>query len=137
MMKETLHDRRRNMVAAVRQGRPQRPVAIESEVALSTLQWGLARAGTDPLDQVDWSTHSRAPGRAHNGTSPEVELAVLACRQRLATTSAPGFYGAQTIADTYSDRDVLTPGRLNVTFWKGARSSCSPRGSREAWSLFT
>lgn len=88
------------MVAAVRQGRPQRQVATEFGVALSTLQWWLTRAGTDPLDQVDWSTHSRAPGRVHNGTSPEVELAVLACRQRLATTSALGFYGAQTIADT-------------------------------------
>ena len=64
------------MVAAVRHGRPQRQVATEFGVALSTLQWWLARAGMDPLDQVDWSTHSRAPGRVHNRTSPEVELAV-------------------------------------------------------------
>lgn len=97
------------MVAAVRQGRPQRPVATEFGVALSTLQWWLARAGADPLDQVDWSTHSRAPGRVHNGTSPEVELAVLACRQRLATTSALGFYGAQTIADTLRAEGTLLP----------------------------
>ena len=96
-MKKTLHDRRCRIVAAVDQGRPQRQVATEFGVALSTLQWWLARAGTAPLEQVDWSTHSRAPGRVHNGTSPEVELAVLACRQRLATTSALGFYGARII----------------------------------------
>lgn len=88
------------MVAAVRQGRPQRQVAIEFGVALSTLQWWLTRAGTAPLDQVDWSTHSRAPIRVHNCTAPEVELAVLACRQQLITTSALGFHGAQSIADT-------------------------------------
>lgn len=97
------------MVAAVRQGRPQRQVATEFGVALSTLQWWLARAGTAPLEQVDWSTHSRAPGRVHNGTSPEVELAVLACRQRLATTSALGFYGAQIIADTLRAESPLLP----------------------------
>lgn len=95
------------MVAAVRQGRPQRQVATEFGVALSTLQWWLTRAGADPLDQVDWSTHSRAPVRVHNGTSPEVELAVLACRQRLATTSALGFHGAQTIADTLRAEGTL------------------------------
>jgi hypothetical protein len=35
-------------------------------------------------------------------------VAVLACRQRLATTSALGFYGAQTIADTLrAERTLL------------------------------
>jgi hypothetical protein len=97
------------MVAAVRQGRPQRQVATAFGVALSTLQWGLTRAGTAPLDQVDWSTHPRAPGRAHNCTSPEVALAVLACRQRVATTSALGFYGAPIIADTWRAERTRLP----------------------------
>lgn len=95
------------MVAAVRQGHPQRQVAAEFGVALSTLQWWLTRAGTNPLDQVDWSTHSRAPIRIHNCTAPEVELAVLACRQRLTTTSVLGFRGAQTIADTLRTEGTL------------------------------
>ena len=85
------------MVAAVRQGRPQRQVATEFGVALSTLQWWLARAGTAPLEQVDWSTHSRAPGRVHNGTSPEVELAVLACRQRWPRPVRWGFTGRRSL----------------------------------------
>ncbi|MGH9155640.1 MAG: hypothetical protein ACRD1K_07400 [Acidimicrobiales bacterium] len=88
------------MVEAVRQGHPQRQVAIEFGVALSTLQWWLNRAGTQPLAQVDWGTHSRAPVRVHNRTPPAVELAVLACRHRLAATSALGFHGAPTIYET-------------------------------------
>jgi transposase len=53
MIKKTLHDCRRNMVVAVRQGRPHRQVATEFGVALSTLQWWLTQVGIDPLDQVD------------------------------------------------------------------------------------
>lgn len=97
------------MVAAVRQGRPQRQVAAAFGVALSTLQWWLARAGTQPLDQVDWGTRSRAPGRVHNRTAPEMELAVLACRERLAKTSALGFYGAEAIAETLRAEGMRPP----------------------------
>lgn len=88
------------MVEAVRKGQAQREVATEFRVARSTLQWWLNRAGTQPLDQVDWSTRSSAPMRVHNRMPAEVELAVLDCRRRLAVTSALGFYGAQCIAET-------------------------------------
>ena len=95
------------MVAAVRQGRAQREVAQEFGVARATLQWWLKRAGGQPLDQVDWRTRSSAPRRVHNRMPSEVELAVLDCRHRLTATSALGFYGAQSIAETLRAEGTL------------------------------
>lgn len=95
------------MVAAVRQGGPQREVARRCHVALSTLQWWLKRAEGQPLEQVNWANRPSAPARVANRTATEVEWAVLECRQRLATHSALGFYGAQAIHETLRAEAML------------------------------
>jgi hypothetical protein len=78
-------------------------------VALSTLQWWLRRAAGQPLDQVQWTNRSRAPGRIHNRTDPAIELAVLDCRRRLHTASALEFYGDQAIHETLRSETPRSP----------------------------
>lgn len=87
------------MVEAVRRGRPQRTVAREFHVALGTVQRWVKRAAGQPPEEVDWANRSSAPTHVHNRTDPVVELTILACRQRLHTTSELGFYGAQAIQE--------------------------------------
>ncbi len=96
------------MVEAVRQGRSQRNVAGTFQVALSTLQWWLQRAEGQPLPQVDWTNRSSTPRRVANQIPPEVEWAIVECRLRLATSSALGFSGAQTIQETLRAEGTLT-----------------------------
>lgn len=84
------------MVAEVRAGASMRAVAQRHDVSLSTVQWWCRRAGTVPLDRVEWS--DRAPiARTVHRTAAAVEERVLALRRELRETSDLGEYGAQAI----------------------------------------
>jgi transposase len=95
------------MVEAVRRGQSQRDVARSFQVALSTLQWWLKRAEGQPLDQVEWTNRSSVPRRSANRIPPESEWAIVECRQRLASSSALGFSGAQAIQETLRAEGTL------------------------------
>jgi hypothetical protein len=96
------------MVAAVRRGQTQRAVARRFRVALSHLQYWLARAGQRPLAQVDWRDQSPAPRRQARQTSPALERRIVALRHQL-RRGALGFIGAQAIHDALRGRRSATP----------------------------
>ena len=85
------------MVAEVRAGVSLRAVAHKFGVTLNTVQRWVARAGSEPLNQVDWSARQpgcRVPPRR---IKPQVEDRVLAVRKMLKTTADLGEYGAAAI----------------------------------------
>jgi hypothetical protein len=96
------------MVAAVRRGQTQRAVARRFRVALSHLQYWLARVGRRPLAQVDWRDQSPALHRQARQTSPVLERRIVALRQQL-RRGALGFIGAQAIHDALRGRRAATP----------------------------
>jgi len=85
------------MVTAVRRGAAARAVARRFSVALSTVQFWVARAGDAPLRGVDFS--DRPPGcrRARNRTTARTERSILRLRRDLRQTSVLGEYGAAAI----------------------------------------
>jgi hypothetical protein len=88
------------MVSAVRHGASQRSVARRFKVTLSTLQYWLARAGTQRLDRVDFSTHPSRPKVIPRKTLPAMEDMILQTRKSLRETSILGEYGAEAIHRT-------------------------------------
>src|ERR1700736_35334 len=84
------------MVAKVRAGASMRAVARLHRVSLSTVQWGVQRAGDLPLDKVDWGNRSPIPARSAR-TAAVVEDVVLMLRRELKERSALGEYGARAI----------------------------------------
>src|SRR4029453_16913302 len=100
------------MVAAVREGDSMRSVARAHDVSLSTVQWGLRRAGQRPLDHVDWSDRPPIPKRRRR-TQSEVEDLVVVVRRELKETSDLGEYGARGRAGVPPPRPhPWAPGRL-------------------------
>src|SRR3954468_18746288 len=94
------------MVAAVRRKAPMRQVARRFRVALSTVQFWVARAGNHRLDRVDWSDRPDGPPRPVNRSTAELEDLVLTTRRELKDTSDLGEFGAAAIHRTLVDRDV-------------------------------
>src|SRR4051812_37742028 len=96
------------MVAACRQGTPMREVARRFRVALSTVQFWVARAGRHRLDRVDWADRPDGPRQPANRSSPELEDLVLTLRAELKDRSDLGEFGARAIRDALKARG-LTP----------------------------
>jgi transposase len=96
------------MVAAVRRGTPMREVARRFGVALSTIQFWMARAGRQHLDRVDWADRPDGPRQPANRSSPELEDLVLSLRVELKDQSDLGEFGARAIRDALEARG-LTP----------------------------
>jgi hypothetical protein len=85
------------MVWLIRRGYSQRSVARRFKVSLHTVQRWVQRAGTLPLNQVDWHSRSKTAHRIANKTSADLERQVCFVRKQLETTGALGFVGAQAI----------------------------------------
>ena len=81
--KGTKEQRRREMVTAVRRGGSQRCVAQRYGVALSTVQFWVARAAGKRLDRVDWSDRPSIPAALPRRTEREIEDLVLQVRHEL------------------------------------------------------
>jgi hypothetical protein len=87
------------LVTAVRRGQSQRAAARRFKVSLAVVQYWLARAEGRDLNLVDWSDQPSRPHHHPQQTSPAVERRIVATRRAL-QTSALGFVGATTIAQT-------------------------------------
>jgi hypothetical protein len=85
------------MVAAVRRGLAMRLAAEKFGVALATVQFWVARAGTQRLDRVDFSNRPRGPRRPANRSTRGLEDLVLTLRRELKETSDLGEFGAAAI----------------------------------------
>lgn len=86
------------MVAAVRGGLSQRATARRFKLPLSTIQFWLKRAGSLPLEQVDWSDRDSAPRLQPRQTCARVEQRVVRIRGKLASGDL-GFVGAEAIRE--------------------------------------
>jgi hypothetical protein len=95
------------MVQAVRGGRGIRATARAFRVAVSTVQYWVARSAGQRLDRVDFD--NRRPGRAVNRTPRRIERHVLALREQLRRHSVLGEYGARAIGA------ALQEGRTTAT----------------------
>ena len=94
------------MVAAVRQGESARAVGRRFHRALKTVQYWLTRAGTLPLDLVDWGDRPSRPQQSPRRTSAAVEQQILETRQTLRTVSDLGEYGAVAIHAALTEAGV-------------------------------
>ena len=94
------------MVAAVRRGLSMRRAAAQFGVALSTVQYWVAHAGTQRLDRVDWASRPRGPRQPANRSPRELEDLVLSLRRELKDTSDLGEFGAAAIRRTLQDRGI-------------------------------
>ncbi len=74
-----------------------RQVAQRFDVSLSTVQYWIARAGSQRLDRVDFSDHPRGPRQPANKSAPELEDLILSVRRELKETSSLGEYGSAAI----------------------------------------
>jgi putative transposase len=92
------------MVAAVRLGASQRAVARQFRVPLSVVQRWVARAGDQPLEEVDWRDRTRRPHHSPTRSRPDLEAQVLALRAQLREESDLGEHGAAAIAAALSER---------------------------------
>ncbi|MBV8268362.1 MAG: hypothetical protein JO252_18700, partial [Planctomycetaceae bacterium] len=71
------------MVAAARRGTPLRQIARRFRVALSTVQFWVARAGDRRLDRVDWADRPDGPRQPANRSPQALEDLVLTLRGEL------------------------------------------------------
>lgn len=85
------------MVATVRAGEKMRSVAHRFRVSLSTVQYWVARANDQDLDNVDWSDHSSRPHRQPHRTDSEMEELIINTRHYLRDQSDLGEYGAEAV----------------------------------------
>lgn len=96
------------MVRAVRRGMSRRAVARKFRVALSTVQFWVARAGRERLDRIDWSDRSHRPHNPRT-TDPPIADLVLRLRRELKQTSDLGEYGADAIRRELFARGISDP----------------------------
>jgi hypothetical protein len=94
------------MVAAVREGQSRRAVARSFRTSLATVQFWLARAAGNPLDEVDWSDRSSTRERTSR-ISLELEALILELRQELRVDSDLGEFGAVAIRRALLERPDL------------------------------
>jgi len=85
------------MVADVRSGMASRAVARKYRVSLATVQRWVARAGTQPLNEVDWTSRAAGCRSAPRRTKRGIEQRVLRLRKQLKAKSDLGEYGAEAI----------------------------------------
>jgi hypothetical protein len=85
------------MVAAARRGTPLRQIARHCGVALSTVQFWVARAGDRRLDRVDWADRPDGPRQPANRSPRDLEDLVLTLRGELKDSSDLGEFGAAAI----------------------------------------
>lgn len=97
------------MVAMVRSGVSRREVARRFRVSLNTVQRWVARAGGDPLEEVDWCSRPAGCRVSPQRTKPGLEQRVLAVRKRLRTKSDLGECGSHAI-----HRELVKEGVKNV-----------------------
>jgi hypothetical protein len=117
------------MVAAARRGTPLRQVARRFRVALSTVQFWVARAGDRRLDRVDWADRPDGPRRPANRSPHDLEDLVLTLRGELKDHSDLGEFGAAAIHRALQARgmealpSVRTIGRIleRRGAWDGRR----------------
>jgi hypothetical protein len=86
-------------VVALRHGQSQRAASRRFKVSLAVVQYWLARAAGRDLNLVDWADRSSRPHHHPQRISPAIERRIVAARRAL-QTSALGFVGALTIAQT-------------------------------------
>lgn len=94
------------MVTAVRRGGSQRSVAQRYGVALSTVQFWVARAAGKRLDRVDWSDRPSIPATLPRRTEREIEDLVLQVRHELKERSDLGEFGAEAIHRELDTHDL-------------------------------
>jgi transposase-like protein len=87
------------MVAAVRAGESLRAVSRRFGVALSTVQFWVARADGKRLDRVDWSDRPSGPRHSPERVRDELEERIVQLRKELKADSDLGYYGASAIRD--------------------------------------
>ncbi len=97
--------RRRAMVAAVRQGQSLRQVAAAFRVSPGTVLHWVRHAKGQRLDRVDWSDRPHTPHQTQR-TAAAVEDLVLQLRRTLRQDSDLGFYGAAVIHEALAERNV-------------------------------
>src|SRR5262249_38951983 len=97
------------MVQAVRRGASMRQVAHQFGVALATVPRGVARAGEQRLDRVDWTDRPCGLPTPVNRTERALEDLVLTIRQELRDTSDLGEFGAVAIHREWLARGLPDP----------------------------
>jgi hypothetical protein len=83
-----------------------REVARRFGVALSTVQFWIARAGQQRLDRVDWADRPDGPRQPANRSSRELEDLVVTLRADLKDRSDLGEFGARAIRDALATRGI-------------------------------
>ncbi len=94
------------MVAAARRGTPLRQIARRFGVALSTVQFWVARAGDQRLDRVDWADRPDGPHQPANRSPHDLEDLVLTLRGALKDSSDLGEFGAAAIHRALQTRGI-------------------------------
>src|SRR5512135_1214104 len=94
------------MVAAARRGTPLRQIARRFGVALSTVQFWVARAGDRRLDRVDWADRPDGPRQPANRSPHDLEDLVLTLRGELKDSSDLGDFGAAAIHRALQARGI-------------------------------
>jgi hypothetical protein len=94
------------MVAAARRGTPLRQIARRFGVALSTVQFWVARAGDRRLDRVDWADRPDGPRQPANRSPHDLEDLVLTLRGELKDSSDLGEFGAAAIHRALQARGI-------------------------------
>jgi putative transposase len=112
--KNTLENRRREMVVAVRRGESLRSVAARFGVSVPTVTRWVLRAQGKRLDRTSFSDQSTAPRHVHNRTGPAMEKLVLGLRQQLRDQSDLGEFGAAAIRRELTRRGISHPPSLRT-----------------------
>ncbi|HMB05743.1 MAG TPA: hypothetical protein VKP69_18660, partial [Isosphaeraceae bacterium] len=94
------------MVAAARRGTPLRQIARRFGVALSTVQFWVARAGDRRLDRVAWADRPDGPRQPANRSPHDLEDFVLTLRGDLKDSSDLGEFGAAAIHRALQARGI-------------------------------
>lgn len=97
------------MVSEVRSGCSRREVARRFRVSLNTVQRWVARAGDQPLGDVDWGSQPPGCRMSSRRVAPRQEDRVLKVRQSLRTRSALGEYGAEAIRRELDRQGCASP----------------------------
>jgi len=74
---------RRALVRLARRGTPYRAIARRFGVPFQTVAYWVRRAGSQPLDAIDWRNRAPGPVVPHNKIDPRIEHCVILTRERL------------------------------------------------------
>lgn len=87
---------RREIVRLARRRMPYRIIARRFGVPFQTVAYWVRRAGSQPLDAIDWRNRAPGPAVPHNKIDPRIERIVILTRERLIEDRAPA-YGPDAI----------------------------------------